>query len=136
MKVLTVKQPWAWLVAQGIKPIENRTWRTRYRGPLVIQASAHKRPARDFASAAEFAMARGIAVPPQNELERGCTVALVDLVDCVPAHSSPWFEGPFGWVLENVRLLPAFPLAGRLGVYDCPPDVLAKINNWFEKGWK
>jgi hypothetical protein len=40
MKVLVVRQPWAWLIVNGHKDIENRSWRTRYRGTLLIQASA------------------------------------------------------------------------------------------------
>ena len=39
MRTLSIRQPWAWLVATGIKPIENRKWTTRYRGPLAIQAA-------------------------------------------------------------------------------------------------
>lgn len=35
---LTVQQPWAWLIVKGYKPIENRTWRTDFRGRLVIHA--------------------------------------------------------------------------------------------------
>ena len=42
MKVIVIRQPWAWLIVNGIKDIENRSWRTRYRGPLLIQASARK----------------------------------------------------------------------------------------------
>lgn len=36
---LSVRQPWAWLILHAGKDIENRTWRTRYRGPLLIHAS-------------------------------------------------------------------------------------------------
>lgn len=35
MKALTIKQPWASLIVHGIKDIENRTWRTDYRGPVI-----------------------------------------------------------------------------------------------------
>jgi hypothetical protein len=35
---LSIRQPWAWLIVQGHKPIENRTWPTTYRGPLLIHA--------------------------------------------------------------------------------------------------
>lgn len=41
MKALSVKQPWAALIASGEKPYEVRTWRTDYRGPLVICAFTH-----------------------------------------------------------------------------------------------
>lgn len=40
MKVLTLSQPWATLVAIGAKKIETRSWNTRYRGPLLIHAAA------------------------------------------------------------------------------------------------
>lgn len=39
MKVLSIRQPWAWLIVNGHKDIENRTWTTRFRGPIPIQAS-------------------------------------------------------------------------------------------------
>lgn len=38
MKVLSVKQPWAEFIASGRKTVETRTWRTKYRGPLLICA--------------------------------------------------------------------------------------------------
>jgi len=40
VKVIVVRQPWAWLIVNGYKDIENRSWHTRYRGKLLIQASA------------------------------------------------------------------------------------------------
>lgn len=40
MKALTIRQPWASLIAHGVKTIETRSWRTHYRGPLAIHAGA------------------------------------------------------------------------------------------------
>ncbi len=40
MKVLTLKQPWATLVAEGIKKYEFRSWKTNYRGKILIHAGA------------------------------------------------------------------------------------------------
>lgn len=39
MKALSIKQPWASLIAHGIKNIENRTWKTHFRGRIYIHAS-------------------------------------------------------------------------------------------------
>ena len=39
MKALTIKQPWAYLIIHGGKDIENRTWRTKYRGRILIHAA-------------------------------------------------------------------------------------------------
>ena len=41
MKVIVIRQPWAWLIVHGFKDIENRSWSTQYRGRLLIQASAN-----------------------------------------------------------------------------------------------
>ena len=42
---------------------------------------------------------------------RGGIVGVVHVVDCITAHSSPWFTGPWGWVLRDARPLPfvAYP---------------------------
>ena len=42
MYALTIHQPWAWAIMAGIKRVENRTWRTSHRGPLVIHAGKHR----------------------------------------------------------------------------------------------
>ena len=43
MKCLSILQPWAWAIIHGGKDVENRTWRTAYRGPLLIHASLSRR---------------------------------------------------------------------------------------------
>ena len=42
MKALTIRQPWASLIAAGMKTIETRGWSTRYWGPLLIHAGKTK----------------------------------------------------------------------------------------------
>jgi hypothetical protein len=39
LKILSIRHPWAYLIANGDKDIENRMWRTKYRGPFLIHAS-------------------------------------------------------------------------------------------------
>jgi hypothetical protein len=94
MKALSVKEPWASLIVFGGKNIENRTWRTNYRGPLLICASAQ----------------------PKKSTSRHA-IGIVDVVDCVKQHRSKWFEGPFGWVLANARPIEPMPVKGRLGLF-------------------
>lgn len=38
MKAITIKQPWATLIALGEKRFETRSWQTKYRGPIAIHA--------------------------------------------------------------------------------------------------
>ncbi len=56
----------------------------------------------------------------------GCIVGMVDIVDCVTQHSSDWFEGPFGWVLEKpVFFDNPIPYRGAVGIFHVPRPLLA-----------
>jgi hypothetical protein len=124
-KVLVVRQPWAWLIVNGFKDIENRSRRTHYRGGLLIQASANLPPKREFEEIRAFVRARRVRLPA--EFDTGGIVGMVRLEDCVTASRSKWFEGEFGWVLSHPRKLPFTPLKGRLGLFDPPNHVLARL---------
>src|SRR4051794_28642658 len=91
------KKAWASLIAPGHKLIENRTWQTSYRGPLLIHAglSIDREVGDRFAH----------LVGPMQHLPRGGFVGRVQLVDIVTSSTSPWFFGPFGWVLEDPELV-------------------------------
>src|SRR4051812_33612103 len=116
MKVIVVRQPWAWLIVNGFKDIENRTWATRYRGPLIIQASARRPTEREMDEFRHFARKRRVKLPESFDL--GGIVGIVRIDDCVSTSRSKWFEGPIGWVLSKPRKLPFIPLKGQLGLFD------------------
>ncbi len=129
MKALSIRQPWAWLIINAGKDIENRNWRPAFRGRFLIHAA--KGCTRDEYQAAcdlvaEINCIKGLAirVPPLSELERGGIVGVVEAVDCVSAHSSPWFMGSFGLVLRNARRLPFTPYKGQLGFFDVPTSLV------------
>ena len=117
LKALSVRQPWAWLIVNGYKDIENRIWATNVRGPVLIHAGRSK---RDFAlDCLDYVQTKyGVAVP--EELPLGGIIGVVEIVDCVQHHSSPWFRGPYGWVLANPRRLPFTPCPGKLKFFS--PD--------------
>lgn len=108
MKGLSVKQPWASLIVDGIKDVENRSRYTQYRGPLLIHASkVHD------------------AVPLAETLPAGAIIGQVNLVDCCKRSASPWAEmGKYHWVLSDARPFDKpVPYPGRLGLFDAPdPD--------------
>jgi hypothetical protein len=125
VKVLVVRQPWAWLIVHGFKDIENRSWKTRYRGKLLIQASANL-PSKDHLEEdRRWVKKRGVKLP--EELETGGIVGMVELVDCVYRSRSKWFEGPVGWVLIKPKRLPFMPLKGRLGLFDPPARIMRQL---------
>ncbi len=125
MKALSIRQPWAWLVVNGHKPVENRTWQTRYRGPLLIHAALQMSRADHEAClifmAGEPRMNSIIHLMPRFEdFERGGIVGQAQLVDCVRDHESPFFVGPFGFVLQDAGPLPFLPSKGALGIFNLP----------------
>ena len=126
MRVLSVQQPWAWLIVHGLKDIENRTWFTSYRGPLLIHAS--QRVDREWMDIIYSLLAKE-GLPMPRDLPTGGIVGIVDLVDVVRHYESPWFEGPWGWVLENPRPIPHIPAQGRLGLWTPPSEIIELIQS-------
>lgn len=113
-RALAVRQPWAWLIVNGRKDVENRSRRTNIRGTILLHASASTSQfARLSAEVRERLCCR---VP--SDVEYGGIVGAVDIVDCLETSGSPWHEaGYFGWVLRNPRRLPFRPCKGSLGFF-------------------
>lgn len=136
MKALSIIQPWASLIAVGIKDIENRTWRTNYRGEFLIHASAKRLPAGWTALTSEqYAAATRLVNPygKENDVKQLPVSAIIGkarLVDCVLNHPSVWAEkGVWNWVLADVQLFstPILNVKGRLGFWEFD-DALLPIN--------
>ena len=111
MKALSLRQPWASLIADGRKTIETRTWRTRYRGPLAIHASAR----------------------PYEDLPTGGIVAVAWLYDCRPMEESDevqaciaLYDRANAWLLANVEPVPLIPCKGMLGLWK-PSENIAQM---------
>jgi hypothetical protein len=126
MKVLVVRQPWAWLIVNGHKDIENRSWRTRYRGTLLIQASASLPSKGQMEEFRGYSRQRGVELP--DEFETGGVVGMAQLDDCVTRVRSRWhFKGKVGWKVSRARRLRFIPMKGRLGLFDPPEDVRKRV---------
>ena len=121
MKALSIRQPWAWLIARGFKPIENRTWNTRFRGRLLIHAS--KAFDKDGYEWVRDCFPE-IALPLPEQFERGGIVGSAELYEVETASASPWFFGQFGFRLGKAEPLPFVPLAGKLGFFEAPHHIL------------
>lgn len=127
MKVLTVKQPWAYLICSGIKDIENRSWKLpeKYKGERVlIHASAKaddiKLAIDGQATVEEIQLLSALNYCDENELY-SVIIGSVEIVDCVINHPSVWAEkGVYNWVLANTILFekPILNVKGKLGFWD------------------
>lgn len=127
MKALSIRQPWAWLILHAGKDIENRDWPTHVRGRFLIHAGKTMRRA-DYDEAVDFAqqVAPHIDVPTFDDLPRGGFVGMAELVRCTDSHHSPWFTGPFGFVLANAQPLEFTAGRGRLGFFSASDQILVK----------
>lgn len=147
-KVLSVKQPWAYLICSGIKDIENRTWRCpqKYIGERVlIHASSHRTLNYDVLNREQYnafldkQTFKGDDFPFADKLTRSAIIGSVEIVDCVLNHPSIWAEpsnevykdpqiygdnkidsAVWNWVLANPILFekPILNVKGKLGFWN------------------
>lgn len=125
MKAITIKQPFASLIAAGLKEYEFRTWKTAYRGGLLIHAgkTVDKEAMKKFEKL-------GLSYP------LGCIIAKASLTDCVKVTDDVRAElrrknalvysgttenlqwDGYGFKLENIQRMDPVPASGMLGLWE------------------
>lgn len=139
MRALSIRQPWAWFIVDGAKPIENRSWSTDYRGPFLVHASKGM-SRREYDEALEFVSlcvegGRELAdrAPDARALARGGIVGVSEVVDCRPCSSSPldaddWeLDHGYALVLGSSAELPFVPCSGTLGFWDAGAELVSQL---------
>ena len=115
LPALAIRQPYAWLIVNGIKDIENRSRRTHYRGQVLIHASLNDDLLFED-SFSELSTRAGIELP--DSFKTGGIVGVAEIVTCERRHGSSWkHASSWGWVLANARPLPFRPCKGALGFF-------------------
>jgi hypothetical protein len=150
LPAVTVWQPWAWLIAAGIKQVETRDWAPAYRGPIVIHAAAvpKERAAEFQAQCADVEDTLALLDLPglPERLPVGGAVAIADLVEVLESrgHGDDRFSevdhelgnlaaGRMGWVFGEVRpLCPAVRVRGDRGLWYIPASLDERIRRAFE----
>ena len=125
MKAITIKQPFASLIAAGLKEYEFRTWKTKYRGEILIHAGkgVDKKAMKKFEHL-------------NLEYPSGCIIAKDTLADCIKVDDelrkklsernaeiyssiikhTEW-EG-YGFKLENIVKTEPIPAKGKLSIWE------------------
>lgn len=125
MKVITIKQPFATLIAEGIKEYEFRTWKTKYRGDILIHAGkgVDKKAMEKYKD-------YGYDYP------HGCIIAKATITDCIEIDdkardmlkqknrivyssvikSTEW-KG-YGFELSNIEKIKPILINGKLSLWD------------------
>ena len=128
MKVLTIKEPFATLIKKKIKYIETRSWSTKYRGELYIQAGVAKirKEVRERPGLSELYN--------DDELCYGYIICKCNLIDCVymtnefiesekkknPENfiSGHYEIGRYAWILSDVEPITPIKVKGQLGIWN------------------
>lgn len=135
---LSVQQPWASAIVFAGKDVENRIWRTHFRGPVAIHATA---TADDELLEHRCRMVRGgelrtlhdwirrgrslYGMPKDDDLNIetpvSCIIGIAMLVDCRESFPSPWWGGSpeYAFVLRGVVPIAPIPMAGKLKLWRC-----------------
>lgn len=114
LPALSVKQPWASLIAQEKKTIETRVWSTDWRGPLVIAASA-------FPKVADLPVRQALCI--------------VNVADCRPMRKEDeararcdLYPRAWSWVFDAIWPIVPFAVHGQPGIYNLQVGIEAVFN--------
>jgi hypothetical protein len=123
MNGLSISQPWAWAILNLGKDIENRPWKTTYRGWIAIHAPIKIMPYEksDFP--------RGSKIPKKEDLVTSAIVGVARISDCVEKNKSKWHQdGYYGFVLTSVhKLKKPIECKGARKFWKVPAPLLRKI---------
>lgn len=119
-RAISIMHPWAWLIVNGHKDIENRDWPTRFRGPVAIHAGQKidRDCAWDLNEGLHPVRGHSHDFKPPQEYETGGIVGVAEIIGCVEGSANPWFVGKYGFVIRNARPVPFIPCKGALSFFD------------------
>lgn len=131
MKVLSLTEPYATLIKNGIKTIETRSWKTSYRGKLYIHASSTKIP-KEYKEDKKL-----MSLVDLNELNYGNIICSCELVDCIEMTEEfieeikknkkeyslgIYEEGRYAWILDSIEEIEPIPAKGKLNIWEYKED--------------
>jgi hypothetical protein len=153
-RALTLWQPWAWLVATGVKPIENRPQgfsHKSFRGDFWIHAATEStKQIASFLDADRLSreiLGESFRIPDATTLTYGAIIGRATITGIMPPRTTaqnlaiwdagvfleklrPWhFPDQYGFKVENARPLAVpVPCRGYQGFWRVPPDTLALLD--------
>lgn len=142
MKVISIKEPFATLITNGIKRIETRSWKTNYRGELFIHASG-KSLAKEFLTN-DFV----VDLIKDMNMNYGNIICKCNLVDCIymdekflesikqnptEYNLGEYKLGRYAWLLEDIEPINSIPAKGQLNIWNFDENIEC-LNKLVEKG--
>ncbi len=117
MKALSLKQPYAELVASGKKKIELRNWNTRFRGEFLIHAS--KKPDKEAMKRLGFeTLPTGVIVGKAALVDVKHYLSKKEHLKDKNMHLADNSWGNYGFILKNAKRIKEIPVNGKLGFWE------------------
>jgi hypothetical protein len=122
MKAISIKQPWASMIIDGMKPVENRSRPWKHKGPVMIHASKSfdEEGLQHIKDECHSVWAFRHTLFDESRNLTGGFIGSVNMAGCVTEHRSPWFFGPYGYVFKNPKSCDLIPWKGKQGVMNVP----------------
>lgn len=126
---LTIRRPWIDLILSGAKTIETRTWKTDYRGPILLHAGKTPDP-----------VVHESLGEPYELCPLGAIVGIAELID-IRKYTREDAEKSFlsyhgnddlySWMLTSARLIPPIKYTGKQGLFwlSIPGRYIAPISD-------
>ncbi len=133
LKVITLRQPWATLVAEGIKKYEFRSWKTKYRGKILIHAGTgiDKEDIKKYDNMnLEFLSRRIVAIAEIEDcLELDEQLNKKIIAENNIAYGNKIRTG-YAWKLKNIKKIDYHrEINGKLGLWNINDETLNSIIN-------
>lgn len=127
MKVISIKEPFATLITNGMKKIETRSWKTNYRGEIFIHASG-KKLAKEFLTN-DFV----VDLIKDMDMNFGNIICRCNLVDCIymdedfleyikqnptEYNVGEYKLGRYAWVMKDIKPIHPIPAKGQLNIWN------------------
>ncbi len=151
MRAISIQQPWAWAIKEGLKPVENRSRAVTHKlaGKLAIHATTWRKK-NDLTDAVASIYDACGTCPAYDAavIPVGGIIATVTLIGCIKmcedgfpvilwhshgrreavdaACESPFFTGEYGWVFADVVPVPFFPFKGAQGFFNVPDEAVQR----------
>lgn len=128
MKVLSLQEPYATFIKDGYKKIETRSWKTTYRGELLIHASLSKNFLKTITNPEVLAKVNEVTL---NYGKIICKATLIDCIEMTPEYLEKiksnhqeyilgiYEEGRYAWILDNIiPFKEPVETKGKLGLWE------------------
>jgi hypothetical protein len=135
IKAISCKQPWANMISYKFKLIETRTWKTEYRGDLLIVSSLKPDKQMIENLRDSFDGIQGVAEFYEQNILQGpygmaiCVAELYDIKLMTRGADEAnvccfIYDGAYSWFLRNIRPVVPFPVKGQLRLFDVPESLI------------